>query len=275
MKRLFKPLLASLCVPAAIALTVMAPTIVRAAVVCVDGNVCPGYDLFETAAGTSFDGISFRGVPLGTYNFGGTIGVQNTGAADTIIERMSTVAAPSGTTDLSMLALQLVSTSQQFVPGLGTGFLYVTLDKTLEATVNNTSANTMTISIPSPTGGTFSSSLDVFFDVTFGSPSGPNVDAGLGAACNLQSDGSCEAQLSSSGALWSHTAPGDLVVPSIDGVNYLLDGVDTSGDFWPGVITERHSFAVHVVTDTPEPGTLVLLGSALFGFGLLRRRSPR
>jgi hypothetical protein len=42
--------------------------------------VLPGYDLFETTGDTTFGGVAFQGVPLGTFNFGGTIGVQNTGA---------------------------------------------------------------------------------------------------------------------------------------------------------------------------------------------------
>ena len=34
-------------------------------------DVLPGYDLLTTQPGTSYMGVAFEGVPLGTYNFGG------------------------------------------------------------------------------------------------------------------------------------------------------------------------------------------------------------
>ena len=48
-----------------------------------------GYDLLETVAGTTFGGVASQGVPLGSFNFGGTIGTQAVGTTDTIVHRLS------------------------------------------------------------------------------------------------------------------------------------------------------------------------------------------
>ena len=66
-----------------LAATLMTPSEGRAAFV-----VSPGYELFQTLPGTTFPGLgALSGVRVGTYNFGGSIGVQNVGNADTIIQR--------------------------------------------------------------------------------------------------------------------------------------------------------------------------------------------
>jgi hypothetical protein len=36
--------------------------------------VNPGCELYETLSGTTFGGVAFQGVPIGTFNFGGGIG---------------------------------------------------------------------------------------------------------------------------------------------------------------------------------------------------------
>jgi hypothetical protein len=93
--------------PAILAFAVGSPSAARAAAVvsCVDGNVCAGFDLFRTdPAGTVFQTsptgpqISFAGVPLGTFNFGGTIGTQSTGLTDTIVQRLANVTTAGGST---------------------------------------------------------------------------------------------------------------------------------------------------------------------------------
>jgi hypothetical protein len=84
---------------------------------CVDGDVCAGYDLFQTTTGTRFGGLDFVGVPLGSYNFGGTIGTQPTGLTDTIVQRLATVTTAGGSTPLIIDALQLESTT----PYMSTG----------------------------------------------------------------------------------------------------------------------------------------------------------
>ena len=53
-----------------------------------DVVVQPGWDLFETVPGTSFSGVPFVGVPLGTFDFdndfGRGLGVKSVGLTDTI-----------------------------------------------------------------------------------------------------------------------------------------------------------------------------------------------
>ena len=36
--------------------------------------VDPGFELYQTLSGTTFGGVAFQGVPIGTFNFGGGIG---------------------------------------------------------------------------------------------------------------------------------------------------------------------------------------------------------
>ena len=50
-------------------------------------TVEPGWDLFETTDPTTFVSVPWEGVPLGTFDFGGVIGIQDTGTTDTIVER--------------------------------------------------------------------------------------------------------------------------------------------------------------------------------------------
>jgi|SRR5262245_17362279 len=48
-----------------------------------------GFELYETLSGTTFGGVAFQGVPIGTFNFGGTIGVKVVGETDTIVQRLA------------------------------------------------------------------------------------------------------------------------------------------------------------------------------------------
>jgi hypothetical protein len=163
----------------------------------------PGYDLFSTVAGgTVFNGMNFHGVPLDTYNFGGSIGLQNVGATDTIVQRLQTV-TPTGSTSLQMDALQLESVAPMFGPST---YGFITLDGTPSTGTLNINNN-----------GTFTSTLNVYFDVCVGSLTGPVAETG-------------EVTLSAAGD-WSHNAPPESLL--IPGVNYDLNGVDASADFWP------------------------------------------
>jgi hypothetical protein len=233
---------------------------VAGSVKAVEPPVLPGYDLFQTQDGTSFDGIPFIGVPLGTYNFGGSIGVQNTGFTDTIIQRLTEATAPSTTVSLQMDALQLETAAPTNL-GAGVGNYFITLQSVRGGPA---STGTMTVNFNgSGTGGTFTSALDVNFDVRFGSLTGPIV-------------ASQDLALSNSGDTWVHTpTPGSVL---INGANFDLNGVDGTNDFFPGTIVEKHPSggAQHQATPVdafydpvPEPSTTAAMSLGFLSLGLI------
>ena len=227
-------------------------------------SVDPGWDLFQSMDTTTFNGANFMGVPIGSYNFGGTIGVKNTGNTDTIIQRQGTVnvAAPgdSQTIQIQMDVLQLETVAPvNFGAGLGNYFI------TLQSAAGGpASTGTMTVTVASAAGGTFTSSLDVFFNIEFGSLTGPVVMSG-------------DLTLTNSGDTWTRIPiPGAETIP---GVNINLNGANNAADFWPGVpLIEQHpTGAQHVVTDalTPEPPQLAVFAIPACLLLLRRRRSKK
>src|SRR5437667_670991 len=179
----------------------------------------PGWDLFETvpgdptcATGTCFMSVPFEGVPLGSFNFGGAIGVRGTGTTDTIVQRQDQANAPLDTIPIELVALHLRTVNPVNL-GLGTGFYFITLQSERGGPA---STGNMTITFaPEPplltlSHGTFDSLINVFFDVRFGSLSGPIT---LSDALVLTSDD----------VPWAHQSPGANVL-EIPGVNMLLNG---------------------------------------------------
>jgi hypothetical protein len=225
-------------------------------------TVDPGWDLLETyAPGTEAFGINFEGVPLGTYNFGGSIGVQNVGNTDTIIQRNGPVVGSAGSTNAftgALVALQLQSVNQVSLGGGPVGYYYITLQST-DNTGPASPDSGLVYFDPDNTGGWFTDVLDVYFDVHYGALNGPIVYQGSEILSNnAASNGGAPTQ-------WTHL-PNPAVGPEIQGVDYLLDGTDTSGDFWPtsddthvGPPGYEHTFIV------PEPSTFTLLGIGAIG----------
>jgi hypothetical protein len=231
----------------------MTPTASRAGSFKVDA----GWDLFQTAPGTTFPGLGpLAGIPLGTFDFGPPPGMQNVGTTDTIVQRLSSpVASPlaiggTGTTGLLMNALQLETIAPVNFGGNGLDNYFVTLQSRRGGPA---STGSMTITWLTGTSGTFSSSIDVFFDIRKGSLSGPIVF-------------STDLVETSSGTVWSDLPPpGSLEIP---GVNTFLNGTDRTADFWPlpGVVETFPNGAVHVELDTvPEPATLTLAALGIAG----------
>jgi len=223
-------------------------------------TVSARYDLFETLPVSSFPGLgNLMGVPLGTFDFGsGPVGV---GTTDTIVQRLSdvTVAAPgdTGSTGLLVKALQMETVTPVDFGGAGLDNYFVTLSQSQPST------GTIDITFASPAGGTFSSSLEITFDIRKGSLNGPIII-------------SPTLTLTNSGALWDRIPPPGAVV--IDGINHFLNGQNIDNDFWPGVaeggvpgiVVEAHpGGGQHVVRTAlvggggvPEPSTWVMLAMA-------------
>jgi hypothetical protein len=235
-------------------------------------TVLAGWDLFQTSTGTEFEGVAFNGVPLGTsYTFpatnpeGNPINPRNPdlGPTDTIIERNQNVtAAPggSGTTTLTMDALQLVTAAPvaagTFGPGTLAGNYYITLNPTAAST------GTMTINFANPTpgappptqpiGGTFSSTLNLNFDLRYGSLTGTIVST---SSVMLTSTGTDS---------WSHyPTTGQVLVTN---VNSVLNTTDHSNDFFlasPFLEKLPGGFIDVGTTSVPEPSSIVTGGLGL------------
>ena len=152
--------------------------------------------------------------------------------------------------------------------------MFITLDPANLA--NDT--GTMSIAGNTTTGGTFSSALNVFFQAHF-------APTGAGSAFDVFN----QVNLTSSGTAWGPTAPGGVIVNGPDDgtaadqqankhsglictastgaceVDFFLPSLNTS-------LTESTSTGneAHIVrlAQTPEPGTMLLFGTALVALSL-------
>jgi hypothetical protein len=129
----------------------------------------------------------------------------------------------------------------------------------------------MDITFGTATTGTFNSYLYIPIDLRLGSQTGPIVTPDI-------------LEVTVAGGMWNTTAPPPpaLLIP---GVNIVLNGTNTNGDFWPqpvlseSVVDTTNIVGMHSVSPAavPEPGSMVLSGvGALAGLlitGLRRRRA--
>src|SRR5262249_3909258 len=159
-----------------------------------------------------------KGVPLGTFDFdnllGRNLGVQTVGITDTIIERTTAAtvggAGQTATVPLIMNALQLETTVPVNFAGNGLDNYFITLQSTRGGPL---STGSIAITFATGTSGTFSSSVDVFFDIRKGALNGPIVF-------------SSDLVLSSNAVPWGIIPPPGAI--QIMGVNVFLSG--TPGD---------------------------------------------
>lgn len=241
------------------------------------GTVLPGWDLFQTVPSMTYDNNpmlnlgNLQGVPLNTFNFGtvatssgspspylGPSGNVNVGNTDTIVQRLNTVNT-TGTTALQVDALQLQSVNT--IPALGNQYAFVVLDPNIAFP----STGSMTIF----NNDTWTSTLNIYFDIY----AGTSLAEAL-TTMPVATDQEITFTSQEEPVYWSHTAQtGASPALLISGVNYLLNGTDTSEDFWPNgspdptdcvPFGEAALLAAHGidVTQTPEPSGLALLGLA-------------
>jgi hypothetical protein len=239
-------------------------------------TVHSGWDLLVTVpSGTEFMGQNWQGVPIGNYNFGGN--TANAGIADTIIYRPQSaqvlVSGESATVLMEVAALQMRSVNPFDPDGGGPAplsYYYITLA--------GPSSGTVTINFDhepgTPPHGWFSTEFDVNYALHLGSLDGDIVASGT-EGFKLNS------------GYWNHEKvnPGG-GVPLISGVNYLLNGADTSEDFhlafgpngagqdsgcnspwYQHLARYGYDPAKHGVTECPEPSTMFVGALLLLPFG--------
>lgn len=240
-----------------------------------------GYDLFYTQPGTTFAGVNWTGVPLGNTLLG------NLGAVDTVIHRTAPAVGSAGgsaTVPIQVEALSLATT----VPvnlGAGLGYYYamVMTPTILAGPTIGAGGGTMTINFglidQADPAGTFTSDFGILAQLYFS----PGLLTDAATVLNSASPVGSFPHLPFINGLvpWRHDPPTG--APLINGVTTLLNGVDTSEDFWPlaGPPASIGAYA-HVVsadangtysfTEVPEPSTYGI-GLALVGacFGMWRR----
>jgi hypothetical protein len=223
---------------------------------------------------SSFPGLgTLGGVPLGPA----------TGNADTIVQRLGDASFPGapgpGNTapaiSILLSALQLETSAPVNFGGASLDFYFLTL-QSARGGPNSTGSMSITLgSLNDGTAvnpeGTFSRSIDVFFDIRKGALSGPIVF-------------SSDLVLTNGGASWDATnPPGAVIVTGLVGdqnADVHTNKVTGQMDFFPfGAFQEVFpNGAVHTVqeatgtTPTPEPGTSLLIGAGLLSLAALWKR---
>lgn len=180
----------------------------------------PGFDLFKTdSANINLPvlGIEpFQGVPLVSYDFGGSAGVKSTGNTDTIVQRIdqASVAGPGNNDviDIEIVALQLKSVTEINL-GAGSDYHYATLQS------GPTSSGTADISFISQDAGVFDSNFTVYFDIRIGSLTGTIL-------------ASASKTFTATNVPWAREPTDDRAIRILT-VNYQLKGDNTTDrDFW-------------------------------------------
>src|ERR1700685_2131856 len=209
-----------------------------------DTDIVPaGLDKFATQAGTFFDipGIGPGGAPV-QVNF---LGVPNAQGVDTIIERLGPIDVSDtiGFTDTGRKQMQLLDLKSTAPVTIG-GVAYTVLVNLNPAVASTgTLVFTQTVNGEGVPEGTFVSTLDVHFTLTF-------ENNGVAAPC--------PAQVATTFANCDGALP-------LMGNGFWTD--DRGQDWIVGEIIEKHpGEGQHVgMPVIPEPGSLLLMGAGLLG----------
>ena len=143
--------------------------------------------------------------------------------------------------------------------------LFITLNGSKQHDWENVVPNNINNNIMTIGATTFSTSnFRAYFDIRTGGVQGSIVnDPNL-----FPNPDDRYVELSSSGTKWINQKPDNAF--TINEINYLLNGNDESGDFWPGEII--HSGPHPVFPSIPEPSTFVMAALGVFGLGFVHRR---
>lgn len=241
-------------------------------------SILPGFDLFETADPTRSTithslgpiTVDFRGVPFPAVN--------GLGTTDTIVRRTgSALPLPpggTGTVDIELVALHLVSVNPITISSLGTFDVHATINQggiiagLPQPDSLLPSLGTLTISSHNDAlqGGTFDSVLNVNANIILTPPGGDPVTQ---AILTFPSQ---EGQIVATGIAWSH-------VPS---PNYPFNLAFPAGNFFvPVQFSEDGPLTLHTIRpptitngQVPEPASIVIFscfGLAVVGTSVRRR----
>jgi hypothetical protein len=236
----------------------------------IPGIVVLGTDYFQTVPGVSnVSGTWFDfGGPIGIVDFMGLpVGPWNT---DTIVQRQ----ADADLTVPSPIPLQIVTLSLESRSTVDIGGTFFRVFVTLDPANLSRDIGTMTIVGNTMTGGTFTSSLNVFFDAHF-QPVTTGNPFDIFSEITLDNSGASWTPTPPPGAVLVHGPLGDQQANCHAPDPFCLPAGSDLVDFFGSPIECSGPGGCHVVipASTPEPSSLLLLGPA--GIGLLWKLSAR